>query len=467
MSLAARLNGRLARLALGQHLSHRRARVRLTALYGGLFLLSGAVLMAITYALLVNAGFVFTLQGSAPEARPPLGSAGNGSRAALSAPGTRTTPSAATLARWRGVAACVRAHGVTAFPEPTTAVPAHPTPGGIARVEDREGAIFAIPAAVVRSPGFPGAASACGFRPNLAEAGATENRRKGQVREQLLIQSGVALAGMSLLSLALGWLVAGRVLKPLEDSYEAQRQFVANASHELRAPLARQRAQIEVALADPGATSSSLRAAHERVLAAEQRLEQIIDGLLALTRGQAGLERRERLDLASLSAELVRTRDAEIAGLGLELRATLGAAPAAGDPRLVERLLANLLDNAIKHNAAQGQIEVATGTRHQQAFVRIANSGPVVPAAELPRLLQPFERLQAARTQHAGGNGLGLAIVSAIAAAHRASLSVEPRPGGGLIVEVRFAEAAAGGKRARLVAGRRAWKGSEDARSTA
>ena len=104
---------------------------------------------------------------------------------------------------------------------------------------------------------------------------------------------------MSLLSLGLGWLMAGRVLQPLEDSYQAQRQFVANASHELRAPLTRQRALIQVALADPDANFASLRAAHERVLASEQHLEQMIDALLALTRGQAGLERRERLDLAA------------------------------------------------------------------------------------------------------------------------------------------------------------------------
>ena len=99
---------------------------------------------------------------------------------------------------------------------------------------------------------------------------------------------------MSLLSLGLGWLMAGRVLQPLEDSYQAQRQFVANASHELRAPLTRQRALIEVALANSEANFASLREAHERVLASEQHLEQLIDALLALTRGQAGLERRER-----------------------------------------------------------------------------------------------------------------------------------------------------------------------------
>src|SRR6202012_961674 len=129
---------------------------------------------------------------------------------------------------------------------------------------------------------------------------AADNRRRAQTLQQLLIQSGIALAGMSLLSLGLGWLMAGRVLAPLEDSYEAQRQFVANASHELRAPLTRQRALIEVALASPGADVASLRRAHERVLASEQDLEQLIDALLALTRGQAGLGRRERFDLAEL-----------------------------------------------------------------------------------------------------------------------------------------------------------------------
>ena len=111
---------------------------------------------------------------------------------------------------------------------------------------------------------------------------------------------------MSLLSLGLGWLMAGRVLQPLEDSYQAQRQFVANASHELRAPLTRLRALSEVALASSGGrTSPRCVAAHERVLASEQHLEQLIDGLLALTRGQAGLERREQLDLATLTSQAI------------------------------------------------------------------------------------------------------------------------------------------------------------------
>ena len=198
---------------------------------------------------------------------------------------------------------------------------------------------------------------------------------------------------------------------------------------------------IQVALADPDANSSSLRTAHERVLASEQHLEQMIDGLLALTRGQAGLERRERLDLATLAAQVLRMRGAETTNLGLDVRATLASAPAAGDPRLVERLIANLLDNAIRHNIPEGHVEITTGARHEHAFLAVANSGPTIPPEEMPRLLQPFQRLGGARTSHAGGNGLGLAIVDAIAAAHRATLTAQPRPDGGLTVEVTFPSA--------------------------
>jgi signal transduction histidine kinase len=164
----------------------------------------------------------------------------------------------------------------------------------------------------------------------------------------------------------------------------------------------------------------------------------MIDGLLALTRGQAGLERREHLDLASLAAQVLRMRDSESTNLGLDVRATLASAPTVGDPRLVERLIANLLDNAIRHNVPQGHVEITTGTRNQHAFLTVTNSGPTIPPEEVPRLLQPFQRLHGTRTSHGSGNGLGLAIVNAIAAAHRATLSTQPRPGGGLTVEVTF-----------------------------
>jgi len=436
MSASARLNRRLTRLAVGRHLQHRAVRRRLTLLYGGLFLLSGAALMAITYVLLVNAGFVFTLQ-SGVGADASATRFATATTAGTPLPGTTTHPSPSTLVRWAAVARCMRRRGIAAFPNPTNSVPRNLA--GLREVSDRDGAILAIPATVdTRSPAFTRASTDCGFMPDYAGGSPADTRGRTHARAQLLIQAGIALAGMSLLSLGLGWLVAGRVLAPLEDSYRAQRQFVANASHELRAPLTRQRALIQVALADPGAGAAALRAAHERVLASEQDLEQLIDGLLTLTRGQAGLERREPIDLAQLAGEAMIARDSQLRSGGLEVRATLAPAPTAGDPRLVDGLIANLIDNAIRHNTAGGHLEVRTGTRDRRAFVAITNSGQAVPPEEIDRLLKPFQRLSAARTDHTGGHGLGLSIVQAIADAHHAQLSARARPEGGLAVEVSF-----------------------------
>ena len=120
------------------------------------------------------------------------------------------------------------------------------------------------------------------------------------------------------------------------------------------------------------------------------------------------------------------------------MHAALSAAPAAGDPRLAERLAANLVDNALNHNAAHGHIDVATQTRDGRAVLTVVNSGPVVPPAEADRLLRPFQRLGTDRTGHRTGLGLGLSIVQAIAAAHGATLAIHPRPGGGLRAEVIF-----------------------------
>ena len=428
MSIGTRLNRRITLLAVGDHLPRRTVRVRLTLLYGALFLLSGAALMAITYALLVNAGFVFTLQnghgGTSASSGPPAAA-----NVVALAP-----PSAATMAHWRKVAQCMRKHGLSGFPDPATSAPRNRPDVGELSV--RDGAIFAIPATIVQSSAFPTATTACGFEPDVANAIVSDNRHRTETRQQLLLQSGIALAAMSLLSLAVGWLMAGRVLAPLEDAYEAQRQFVANASHELRTPLARQRALIQVALADPHASFSSLRAAHERVLASEQHLEEMIDGLLTLTRGRAGPERHEQLDLRSLTSQALLASEAQLEGL--EVRTTLAAAPITGDPRLLERLIANLIDNAIRHNIPDGHVEIRTGTRERQAFVSIVNSGPSVPPDQIQRLFEPFQRLGSARTSHRVGHGLGLSIVQAIATAHRAELDVRARPDGGLAIEISF-----------------------------
>jgi signal transduction histidine kinase len=457
MSFAVRLNRRITQLAVGRHLPHRTVRVRLTLLYGGLFLLSGAALMAIAYALLVNAGFVFSLDNgsSGPSTQPltlrPAGVAHPAPPVVLPVgglprPGATTHPSAQAMAQWRGVAQCMRRQGISGFPNPTTSMPSNLRNVG-GEVSDHDGALFVIPDTInEQSSAFTRAASACGFFDAYqTQLIASNNRRRTQARQELLIQSGIALAGMSLLSLGLGWLMAGRVLQPLEDSYEAQRQFVANASHELRAPLTRQRALIEVALANPEADVASLRAAHQRVLAAEQHLEQLIDALLALTRGQAGLERREPSDLAVLIDQVILSRDSQLTDLGLAVRATLDPAPTAGDPRLLERLFANLIDNAIRYNAPGGWVEISTGIRERHPFVSIANTGPTVPPEEIERLFQPFQRLDGARTGHNHGHGLGLSIVQAIATAHRAELSTQARPEGGLTIEVSFPPATGAG----------------------
>lgn len=185
-----------------------------------------------------------------------------------------------------------------------------------------------------------------------------------------------------------------------------------------------------------------MRAAHQRVLASEQQLEQVIDALLTLTRGQAGLEHLDHLDLAAIASEILPARESEAAGRELDVRVTLDTAPAAGDSRLIERLIANLLDNAIRHNIPGGRVEITTGTRDRHAFLSITNTGPTIPPEQLRRLFQPFERLNGARTQHSGGHGLGLSIVEAIAIAHGAELITRARPQGGLSIEVSFPPAA-------------------------
>jgi signal transduction histidine kinase len=300
---------------------------------------------------------------------------------------------------------------------------------------------------------------------------------------QLLEESGIALAIMAVVSIGLGWLVAGRVLRPLrtitaaarsvsasslharlalagpddelkelgdtfdgllarlEAAFGAQRQFVANASHELRTPLARQRTLIEVALADPQPSVTGLQDVCERVLATGEQQERLIEALLTLARSQRGLDRREPVDLAAITDEVVLTRRPETQSRGLTVAAKLGPAPALGDARLAERLVANLFDNAVLHNVAHGSIEVATATQDGHAVLSVSNTGPVIERGEVSRLFQPFQRSGIDRTGGRDGLGLGLSIVGAIAAAHGAWLRANERPGGGLGIQVGFPRA--------------------------
>lgn len=399
----------------------RTVRLRLTLLYGGLFLASGAVLLAITYGLVSHAGNgSYTYQGPEGAAGRIVGGAGT------LAPGPDGAPPA----------------GSAEPPEPTEEQPGNP----------RDAALLQTAAA----------------------------RQHNDQMHELLVQSATALAIMSVVSVILGWIVAGRVLSRLrtitstarnisatnlherlalpgpgdelkelgdtvddllarlETSFQSQRQFIANASHELRTPLARQRALSQVALDDPEATVASLRAAHERVLVAGAQQERLIAALLTLARGQAGIEAWEPFDLTRVVHDVVEGRRAEADRQSVAMRAALDTAWTAGDPRLAEQLAVNLVDNAIRHNAPGGWVEVGTATRDGCAVLTVTNVGPVVPESEIQRLFRPFQRLAVERTSRRAGLGLGLSIVQAIAAAHDAVIDVVPRPGGGLRVEVRF-----------------------------
>lgn len=294
----------------------------------------------------------------------------------------------------------------------------------------------------------------------------------------LLTSSALALGIILLVAIALAWIFAGRMLRQLrtvttevkgithenlhrrlavtgpddeikelsdtfndllnrlETSFEAQKRFVANASHELRTPLARQRVIGQVALSDPNATAESLRSAHERVLASGVQQEQILQALLILARSQQRLQNAEPCDLGELMRAVLNTAGEPPAGV-VET-SSLEAAPVWGDRRLLERLAVNLLENARVHNVSSGRVEIATLRRDGRSILQIANTGAAIPAEAVSSLTEPFARLAADRTSQGSGLGLGLSIVAAVAETHGAELTLEPRPGGGLIVAVAF-----------------------------
>jgi len=224
----------------------------------------------------------------------------------------------------------------------------------------------------------------------------------------------------------------------LEAAFDAERHFVASASHELRTPLTRERAMLQVALDDPGTTTETWRQVAGEVLASNAEQESLIEALLTLATSEGGLGQHEPVDLAAVTGEVVATRRAEADRRGLSVRAATRPAALDGDPLLTGRLVANLVDNAIRHNIAGGHVEVATRTRDGQAVLSVASSGPVIPAAEIGRLFQPFQRLSERRAHRGDGHGLGLSIVRAIAAAHGAAIGARPLRGGGLAVDVTF-----------------------------
>jgi signal transduction histidine kinase len=231
------------------------------------------------------------------------------------------------------------------------------------------------------------------------------------------------------------------LLARLETAFGAQQRFVVNAGHELRTPLTLWRALLEERLTDPTATIDSFRVTSRRLLALGGEQERLLESLLTLAWSERGLERREPFDLAAVVEAVLRDPPPETEPLGLRIESEIEPAPAAGDADLAERLVRNLIDNALRHNVPGGRVRVRTGTEAGAggAFLAVTNDGYVIPAAEVERLFEPFQSLGADRTAPSDGHhGLGLSIVRAVATAHHASLRAEARPEGGLVVEVGF-----------------------------
>ncbi len=230
------------------------------------------------------------------------------------------------------------------------------------------------------------------------------------------------------------------LLARLEASFEAERRFVANASHELRTPLTVERTLLQVALADPDATEASLRATCEELLACGREHERLLESLLTLASSERGLSRHEPVDLGGVARQVLLTPRPGIQRDRLELDTALEPAIVAGDPALIERLIANLVDNAVGYNRPGGRVEVRTGVVDGHAVLTVINTGPVVRPEETGRLFEPFQRLGGGRASGADGHhGLGLSIVRAIVAAHDATIDASPQAAGGLAVTVRFA----------------------------
>jgi signal transduction histidine kinase len=384
----------------------RKVRTRLALLYAGLFLISGSALLGLTYGLV-----------------------------AANLPTTSSSPASGT-----GFSSQQLAKLAIACKQP------HPDIGTVVLCKHA-------------------------FSAGEKDAAASVRQR---ALNSLLLYSLLGLGVMTVASGGLGWFVSGRVLRPvraitetarrasdqhlgerlaltgprdelreladtfddmltrLDLAFAAQRRFVANASHELRTPLTVMRTAIEVALAKPARTTQQLEDMAVRVRRHIDRAENMIEALLVLAISDQGLGSRELLDLSAVAEDALELAAPGIARLGLRVEAELAPAETTGDQQLIERMIWNLVDNAVRHNEPGGWIRVITGTYGPGASLTIANSGTKVPADAVPTLVEPFRRIESG----GGGVGLGLSIAQSVSTAHGAELDVRSQPEGGLRISV-------------------------------
>jgi signal transduction histidine kinase len=416
---------RRAHASLGSRLRWPQTTVRwrLTLLYGGMFLVCGTALLAVTYALVshgITGGAGITLH--------------NGGRG-----GSKTPPFGG---------------GAIALPNP----PNLPTPPH-------------VPAAVVRV--MQSSAGQEFLR-------LVETQQRVDELHQLEIESASALGIMAMLSALLGWFVAGRVLRPLrtitaatqqisednlhrrldlpgprdelrtladtidallarlEAAFESQRQFVANASHELRTPLTTMRTALDVAIAKPHLSLQPQLIALDASLREDlDQAERLLESFLTLARAHRGeLGEKTVVSLSRVVGDALARRSDVIAAKQIELHSTLVPACVEGSEMLLARMADNMIDNAVRHNFPRGLINVTCEADRATARLVVESGGPALDQAAVARLAEPFRRLAAERTGSQNGQGLGLSIVAAIAAAHGGVLRLYAREQGGLGVEV-------------------------------
>jgi signal transduction histidine kinase len=301
--------------------------------------------------------------------------------------------------------------------------------------------------------------------------------QRDQTLANLLTYSLAALGAMTVVSGGLGWVMAGRVLRPvrsitaaarrasdqhlgerlaltgpkdelkeladtfdemlerLDAAFAVQRRFVADASHELRTPLTVMRTAIEVTMAKPARTPEQLETMAAKVARSAAQAEALIEALLTLAASEQAPASPELVDLATAAEDAVDAAAARAGQLGLRIDTDFAAAPACGNRLLLERMVGNLVDNAVRHNIRGGWVSIRTGISGGRSRFEIANSGPVIPAELVPSLFEPFRRVEE-RTSTRDGAGLGLAIVRSIGTAHGAAVEAHGLPAGGLRVVV-------------------------------
>jgi signal transduction histidine kinase len=296
---------------------------------------------------------------------------------------------------------------------------------------------------------------------------------------ELLVWSLIGLGAATVAAGVLGWAIGGRILVPLHKvtgaarrasqehlderilldgphdelkeladtfddmldrldlAFASQRRFVANASHELRTPLTSMRTLIDVAMAKPTRTTEQLETVVGRVREAISQSEAIIDGLLTLARSDRGLANKELVDFEAAAQDAIDQTSTAARASNVIVEGALSAAPTIGDRVLVERLVANLVDNAVRYNTTGGSVQVKTGTDDGQSYLSVTNTGPLVPESKVASLFEPFRRLDE-RVSNGQGVGLGLSIVASVVTAHSGNLQANALPAGGLKIIVRF-----------------------------